>query len=111
MSTTEKYPVLFVRDEKGNYVCVDERPEWIAKLKFVIDNGPSYASLLGPLLVRHGDPEVYCQHYPVPFIFKTEKERRVAAERRSLAPPQEGWVRRKLQLLYRLAGCESAMAA
>jgi hypothetical protein len=111
MSTNEKYPVLFVRVAEGKYECVDKDPTWLAKLKFVFDNGDTYASLLGPLLVRHGDPDTFCHHYPAPFLFRSERERKMAADRRGVAPPPEVWIRRKLQLLGRLAGIEEKQAA
>jgi hypothetical protein len=110
-ASTENNPVLFVRAENGSYQCVDDQQEWLAKLRYVIDNGPSYAPLLGPLLVRHGATAEQYSHYPAPFLFRTPQERKVAAERRDKTPPQESWVSRKLVVLYRLVGREAKLAA
>lgn len=102
--------VLFVREENGKHRCVDGEQEWLAKLRWVIDNGAAYADLLGPLLVRRGNNNDW-HHYPVPFLFKTAQERALAAERRGKNPPAESWVRRKVFILCRLAGRENKVAA
>lgn len=109
MST--EFGVMFVRNGlQGEYLCVDDNPEWIAKLAWVIDNGEQYVDLLGPLLVRRGRQGDW-HHYPVPFLFKSDADRQVAAARRHKNPPQKSWVNRKLSLLYRLARRENKLAA
>lgn len=105
-----EHPTIFIKTEAGNYVPVDDDQEWIAKIRFVFDNGDQFADLLGPLLVRSGAEERW-HHYPVPFLFMTEENRKAAAAKRGKNPPQEWWVRRKVNLLRRIAGRELKQVA
>lgn len=105
-----EHPIIFIKTESGEYVCVDHDPEWIAKIRFVFDNGDHFSDLLGPLLVRRGVGERF-HHYPVPFLFLTENDRKAAAARRGKNPPQEWWVRRKIDLLRRVSDREVKQVA
>lgn len=107
---SSEHPILFIRNADLEYVPVDDDAEWIAKIAFVIDNGESYAPMLGPLLVRRGNHGRWF-YYPVPLLFKTEQERIAAATQRGKNPPQEWWIRRCISLMYRIARRENKLAA
>ena len=108
MST--EFPLLFIKEGEGRYRSVDNDPAWIAKLTYCIDNGYQFSDLLGPLLVRRGKGNAVF-YYPVPFLFKSEADRRQAALARGKKPPPDWWVRRKQNLLHRLVGRETKLVA
>lgn len=109
--------MLFIKNPDENaeerYLCVDEDKAWVAKLKFVFENGDSYINLLGPLLTTHdaNNTSGRQRYYPVPFLFRTEPERKAAAERADKMPPPEWWVRRRMAALSKFAGYAESDAA
>lgn len=110
--------IIFIKnpDPKGErHIPVDDDATWLAKLKYVLDYGPNYADLVGPLLVSHTlhgpDGQDKLMFYPLPYLFRTERERKLAAERHGKTPPHEAWVRRKLRVLASLCGREEVQAA
>jgi len=108
--------VLYIRnpDERSaqRHLAVDDDPKWVAKVKYVLENGAEYADLVGPLLVAHdvsgGGRMMF---YPLPYIFRTERERAVAAARLGKTPPPETWVQRKVRVLQKMFGRQEPQVA
>jgi len=108
--------VLYIRNPDENsrerHIAVDDDPKWIAKVKYVLDNGAEYADLVGPLLVAHDVPGGgRMMFYPLPYIFRSERERAAAAARHGKTPPPESWVQRKVRVLQKVFGRQDPQAA
>jgi hypothetical protein len=111
--------IVFIKNDDPKatmrHIPVDDDPKWLAKLKYVLDYGSKYADLVGPLLVSHTlhgpNGEDKLMFYPLPYLFRTERERKQAAERLGKQAPPDAWVRRKLKVLANLCGREEAQVA